>query len=233
MPMRFYPSYQAMRLADRMIDVIADRVPGYRGRLGAAWYWNLHGGIVVTMQLDFTVTEQRWDILRAEAVTPAVGLFSAAEFPFGIYGTLTESPPFIHDLDGVAEWSNRLYFQMGYLIEDAVLWMSTLIAAILDPQVHPPAAFPALTALERELVAYALEELNGHFQLKALHNAFKGRISYRALGNLAALWETTGLLTENPRRVTVALRVLVDHGTRAAAALTEDADTDQASEDNS
>jgi hypothetical protein len=208
--MRSYPSYQALRLADRTLESIADQVPGYRGRLGANWYWNLHGGIVVTFGLDFTVTEQRWDVLRAEAVTPRVGMFSAADFPFGAYGTLADSPPFIHDLDGVAEWSNRLYFQMGYLIEDAVLWLQTLVAAVLDPQVHPPASFPALTALERELVTHALTELNGHFRLRALHETFKGRISYRAISNLATLWETTGLLTEQPRRVTIALRALVD-----------------------
>ncbi len=214
--MTIYPSYQALRLADRALESVADQVPGYRGRLGAYWYWNLHGGIIVTCRLDFTVTEQRWDVLRAEAVTPSVGMFSAAEFPFGIYGTLADSPPFIHDLDGIAEWSNRLYFQMNYLIEDVVLWMNTLVAAILDPQIHPPASFPMLTALERELVAHSMNELNGHFRLRALHEAFKGRISYRAICNLAKLWETTGLLTEQPRRVTMALQALVDQASRTA-----------------
>jgi hypothetical protein len=215
--MRVYPSYQALRLADRILESIADQVPGYRGRLGAYWYWNLHGGIVVTWQLDYTITEQRWDVLHAEAVTPKIGMFSAGEFPFGIYGTLADSPPFIHDLDGSAEWSNRLYFQMGDLIEDAVLWMNTLVAAILDPQVHPPASFPVLTSLERELVAHSMSELNGHFRLRALHEAFKGRISYRAICNLAGLWETTGLLTEQPRRVTIALRALVEQAGRTAS----------------
>jgi hypothetical protein len=212
--MRIYPSYQALRLADRTLEAIAEKVPGYRGRLGTHWYWNLHGGIIATYQLDFTVTEQRWDVLHAEAITPRVGMFSAAEFPFGIYGTLADSPPFIHDLDGIAEWSNRLYFQMGYLIEDAVLWMNTLVAAILDPQVHPPAAFPTLTGLERDMVAYCLADLNGHFQLRALHEAFKARISYRAISNLATLWESAGLLTEQPRRVTLALQALVDQANR-------------------
>lgn len=205
-----FPSYQALALADQILEAIADRVPGYQGRLGAFWYWRLAGGILVTYRLDFTVTEQRWDVLRAEAVTPRVGTFSNAEFPFAMYGTLLESPPFIHDLEGEAQWSNRLYFQMGHLIEDATLWMETLLATVLDPQIRPPASFPDLTSLERALVRYAIEELGGHFRIKQLHQAFGDRISYRALASLARSWEETGLLTERPRRVTIALRALVE-----------------------
>jgi len=205
-----YPSYQALRLADRILETVAERVPGYQGRLGARWYWRLNGGILVTYRLDYTVTEQRWDVLRAEAVTPGVGHFSAADFPFGVYGTLVESPPFIHDLDGEAEWSNRLYFQMGHLIEDASVWMEALLASVLAPQVRPPTSFPALTRLERELVSYAVEHLNGNFTVRALHQAFGPAISHRALTKLAQTWEAVGLLTEHPRKVTVALRALVD-----------------------
>lgn len=205
-----YPSYQALKLADQMLEAIADQVPGYQGRLGAYWYWHLKGGILVTFSLDFRVTEQRWDVLRAEAVTPRVGVFSAAEFPFGMYGTLNESPPFIHDLDGDAEWSNRLYFQMGHLIEDAALWMQTLLATALDPQVGTPSSFPDLTSLEQHLVAYAVDELNGRFTLTALHEIFGDEISYGALSSLARTWETLGLLTAHPRRVTIALRALVE-----------------------
>ncbi len=206
----FYPSYQALKLADQILAAIGEQVPGYQGRLGVHWYWHLNGGILVTFKLGFRITQQRWDVLHAEAVTPQVGLFSAADFPFGAYGTLRESPPFIHDLDGEAEWSNRLYFQMGHLIDDASRWMKTLLAAVLDPQVRPPAAFPALTALERELVAHALEALNGRFTLTTLHDAFGDRISYGALSALARTWEGLGLLTEHPRRVTIALRALVE-----------------------
>ncbi|HHE72076.1 MAG TPA: hypothetical protein ENL34_07355 [Chloroflexi bacterium] len=209
MPLIF-PSYQALALADQILETVADRVPGYQGRLGAYWYWRLPGGILVTYRLDFTVTEQRWDVLRAEAVTPKAGTVSRAEFPFAMYGTLLESPPFIHDLEGEAQWSNRLYFQMGHLIEDATLWMETLLATILDPQISPPSSFPNLTSLERELVHYAIEELRGRFQIKQLHQAFGHSISYRALANLARRWEEIGLLTERPRRVTIALRMLVE-----------------------
>jgi hypothetical protein len=207
-----YPSFQALRLADQIVDTVAERVPGFQGRLGSRWYWRLNGGILVTLALDFRVTEQRWDVLRGEATTPHVGLFSAADFPFGIYGTLAESPPFIHDLDGSAEWSNRLYFQMGQLIDDASGWMETLRATALDPQISPRATFPALTELERAMVTYANNRLQGRFTLTALHDAFSDAISYRALGNLARRWEAAGLLTAQPRRVTIALQALVEQG---------------------
>lgn len=208
----FYPSFQALKLADAILDTVGARVPGYQGRLGAAWYWRLTGGVLVTVQLDYTVTEQRWDVLRAQATSPNVGLFNAADFPFAAYGTLLTSPPYIHDLDGEAEWANRLYFQMGYLIDDLVLWLDMLRATLIEPNIHPPAAFPQLTALERELVRYAIDNEDGVFNLETLAQAFAGRISKQRLRALARHWETLGLLTERPRRVTVALRALVEHG---------------------
>lgn len=207
----FYPSFQALKLADAILDTVGARVPGYQGRLGAAWYWRLTGGVLVTVQLDYTVTEQRWDVLRAQATSPNVGLFNAADFPFAAYGTLLTSPPYIHDLDGEAEWANRLYFQMGYLIDDLALWLDMLRATLIEPAIHPPAAFPQLTALERELVRYAIDNEDGVFNLETLAQAFAGRISKQRLRTLARHWETLGLLTERPRRVTVALRALAEH----------------------
>ena len=213
---RHYPSFQTLDIADQILEAIADRAPGYQGRIGVNWYWQLPGGILVTFILDFTTTEQRWDVIRAEAVSPSIGLFNAAEFPFKAYGTLATSPPFIHDLEGEAEWSNRLYFQMGHLIEDAVLWLKLLHATLIDPQVRAPAAFPDLNRLEQEMVNYALDELNGHFRLKDIYPAFEERISQNALSRLARKWEEIGLLTQRPRRVTVALRALVDQHTEQA-----------------
>jgi len=207
---RNYPSYQSLELADQIIDAIAEQVPGFQGRIGACWYWRLTGGILVTFWLDFTVTEQRWDVLHAEAVTPAVGHFNAAEFPFAAYGTLVTSPPFIHDLEGEAEWSNRLYFQMGRLIQDVVLWLEMLLAAVIDPQILPPSSFPSLNPLERSFVQYAINELQGYFKLDKIHARFKEQISRRMLTRIAQHWEDIGLLTESPRRVTVALRALSD-----------------------
>nr|HID12559.1 hypothetical protein [Anaerolineae bacterium] len=206
----FYPSFDALRLADGLLGEIGKQTPGYEGRVGAAWYWRLPAGILVVARLDYTVTEERWDVLRAQASTPRAGVFSRADFPFAAYATSATSPPFIHDLQGLAEWSNRLYFQMGRLIEDAVHWIGMLHAVAISPQVSPPASFPALSRLERRLVRYALDELEGYFTIKALHHAFRNEISRSRLSALAQAWEASELLTTRPRRVTYALRVLAE-----------------------
>ncbi len=210
MPPLFYPSFQTLHLADTIFEEIADRVPGYVGRLGAAWYWRLAGGILVTFRLDYTVTEERWDTLRAQATNPRAGLFSSADFPFVTYATSSTSPPYIHDLQGMAEWANRLYFNMGHLISEATQWLQVLNASVIAPHVASPSAFPYLDPLERELIRHALEHLDGRFNLARLHEAFGARISRRRLSQLAQDWEGLGLLTSRPRRVTYALRALVE-----------------------
>jgi hypothetical protein len=205
-----YPSFDALRLAGRLLDEVGKQTPGYEGRVGAAWYWRLPGGILVTARLNYTVTEERWDVLCAQASTPRGGIFSTADFPFAAYATSASSPPFIHDLQGVAEWSNRLYFQMGRLIEDTVHWLGMLHAIAISPQISPPASFPALSPLERRLVRHAMDELEGYFILKGLHQAFRGEISRSRLSALARAWEAGELLTKRPRRVTYALRLLAE-----------------------
>jgi hypothetical protein len=207
-----YPSFDALRLADRLLDEIGNQTPGYEGRLGAAWYWRLPAGIQVVARLDCTVTEERWDVVRAQASTPRAGTFSTADFPFAAYATSATTPPFIHDMQGVADWSNRLYFQMGRLIEDAVLWISMLHAVAISPQISPPASFPALSPLERRLVRYALNELGGSFNVKELRQAFEDEISHAQLRRLAQTWEIRELLTARPRRVTYALQLLAEEG---------------------
>jgi len=206
----FYPSFNALRLAGRILEEIGERTTGYEGRVGAAWYWRLPGGILAVLHLDHTVTEERWDVLRAQASTPRAGIFSTADFPFAAYGTSASSPPFIHDLQGTAEWSNRLYFQMGRLIEDAKQWLGMLHAIAISPQINPPASFPALNSIERRLVKYAVEELDGHFVIKDLYEAFGEEVSRYRIRALAQTWEAGELLTERPRRVTYALRVLAE-----------------------
>lgn len=206
----FYPSFDSLRLADGLVDEIGKRTPGYEGRVGAAWYWRLPAGILVTAWLDYTVTEERWDVLRAQASTPRSGVFSTADFPFRAYATTTTSPPFIHDLQGVAEWANRLYFQMGQLIEEAVRWLEMLYSVAISPQISPPASFPVLSPLERRLVRYALDHLEGYFTIKELHRAFRDEVSQTRLAALAQAWEASELLTKKPRRVTYALRLLVE-----------------------
>jgi len=206
----YYPSFDAIRLASRLFDEIGGRTPGYEGRVGAAWYWRLPGGILANAHLDYAVTPERWDVIRAQASTPRAGIFSTADFPFVSYGTSTTSPPFIHDMQGKAEWSNRLYFQMGRLIDDAVHWLGMLHAIAISPQISAPASFPAISPLERRLVRYALDELDGQFTIKHLHQAFGDEISRTRLSTLAQAWEARELLTKRPRRVTYALRVLVE-----------------------
>ncbi|HEC36549.1 MAG TPA: hypothetical protein ENI39_08450 [Anaerolineae bacterium] len=210
MPPLFYPSFQALSLSDVIFEEIANHVPGFVGRLGAAWYWRLAGGTLVTFRLDCTVTEERWDVIRAQATNAHAGLFNIADFPFATYATALSSPPYIHDIQGAAEWANRLYFNMGHLITEAVQWLQMLHAAVIDPHVAPPASFPYLSPLERDLVRHVLETLDGRFDLSRLHAVFGDRISRRRLSLLARKWESMGLLTPRPRRVTYALHALVE-----------------------
>ena len=206
---RFYPSFDALRLADKMVNEIGAQTPGYEGRIGAAWYWKLPAGIMVKMWLGHTVTEERWDLLRARASTHPAGVFSAADFPFAAYATSATSPPFIHDMKGVAEWSNRLYFQMGDLIGQAVHWIGLLHAVAISPQISKPASMPIPSPLERRLVKHAMEELGGAFTIERLYEAFRDELSKARLRSLAQKWEARDLLTPVPRRVTYALRMLV------------------------
>jgi len=211
----FYPSFEALYLAGHVMAELGGQTPGYQGRVGAAWYWRLPAGIIVRMWLDYTVTEERWDVVRAQASTPNGGIFDRADFPFAAYATTPTSPPFIHDMQGAAEWSNRLYFQMGDLIEDMGRWINALHAVALSPQVSPPASFPALNDLERRLVRYAVDELDGRFIISRLHEAFKDEVSRSRVSSMAHAWERGELLTEPPRRVTYALRLLAEEGVTA------------------
>jgi len=208
----FYPSFDALRLADSLFSEVGNQTPGFEGRVGAFWYWRLPAGILVVAYLDHTVTEERWDIIRAQASTPRAGIFSTADFPFAAYATSATSPPFIHDLQGLAQWSNRLYFQMGHLIGEMVHWLGILHAVAISPQISSPSSFPALSPLERKLVRYALDELGGAFTIKTLHQEFGDHISHYRLSKLARAWEARELLTSRPRRVTYALRLLVEEG---------------------
>jgi len=84
-----------------------------------------------------------------------------------------------------------------------------------------PDAGPVLADVERALVAYALDELDGEFKVDALYQAHKGEISRRQLLKLARAWEQRGWLSEpesvtDPRRVTPELVELAGYtpGTR-------------------
>jgi hypothetical protein len=60
------------------------------------------------------------------------------------------------------------------------------------------------------MVVYALDNLEGFFTIKALHEAFGDEISRARISGLAQAWEAGELLTKRPRRVTYALRLLAE-----------------------
>jgi hypothetical protein len=75
---------------------------------------------------------------------------------------------------------------------------------------------PRLSPTERDLVAYALEMLDGRFPIGRLYRQFKGRISHRQLVKLGQRWEHRGWLSAPPspteaRRVTEELERLHQH----------------------
>ncbi|MBN1639611.1 MAG: DNA translocase FtsK [Anaerolineae bacterium] len=72
-----------------------------------------------------------------------------------------------------------------------------------------------LSVLERELVRYSLDALDGAFPIGKLYDAFRGRVSRRALLRLGQQWEAAGYLTAppsptEPRQTTPALRALLE-----------------------
>ncbi|MBN1936841.1 MAG: DNA translocase FtsK [Anaerolineae bacterium] len=87
----------------------------------------------------------------------------------------------------------------GYLVRDE--WVATLTNHLrgyrLDPQMGVPTdpPRPALTDLERRLVRYAVEELDGAFVSNKIADTFKTEISARGIKNLAAEWEQKGWLS--------------------------------------
>lgn len=57
-----------------------------------------------------------------------------------------------------------------------------------------------LTALEEEMVHYAMEHLEGKFTIHKLAEAFKGRIGMKRIWRLAKNWELRGWLIPGPTR---------------------------------
>lgn len=79
-------------------------------------------------------------------------------------------------------------------------WQRVQTLYVPDEEVHRwigQACSPEapLSELERQLVRYALEHLDGAFIINALYEAFHGRISKRRLTTLARQWEARGWLT--------------------------------------
>ena len=78
---------------------------------------------------------------------------------------------------------------------------------------------PTLLPIERELVFYAHEKLDGDFPIRRLYDQFKGKISHRQLVKLGRRWENNGWLAApasvvEPRTVTDKLWEIVMSSTR-------------------
>jgi hypothetical protein len=76
---------------------------------------------------------------------------------------------------------------------------------------------PRLSPLERRLVTYALQELDGKFPIGRVYEHFKGQISHRQLVKLGQRWEHRGWLTApasvvDARRVTDELERVLAQG---------------------
>ena len=73
-----------------------------------------------------------------------------------------------------------------YVSDEAVLALAQRWAASRGVSLSP---------VERELVVYARQELDGAFPVHRLYDQFKGEISYRQLAKLARRWEHNGWLS--------------------------------------
>jgi hypothetical protein len=77
------------------------------------------------------------------------------------------------------------------------------------------ASGPKLSPIERALVVYARDELDGSFPIGRMYEAFKGQISHRQLVKLGRRWENNGWLTSpssvvDARQVTDELRAMAE-----------------------
>ncbi len=86
----------------------------------------------------------------------------------------------------------------AYYVDDDLLAETT--QQIKARHVSPPISTggvggePHLSDLEREMVLYALNHLDGYFKLRELGAQFKGRLTLPALRDLAGQWEKRGWL---------------------------------------
>jgi len=123
-----------------------------------------------------------------------LGIGGAQELPRTIRGRM------LARLDG-----KPVTLQGFYLSDDEVAAFTARLRS------QPP---QVLTDLERELVRYAVEHLDGGFNTNRLWPAFQDRIGRQSLLSLARRWEHTGWLAaqpgvNTPRRVTEELTNLV------------------------
>ncbi|MFP4396070.1 MAG: hypothetical protein ACLFTI_12505 [Anaerolineales bacterium] len=67
---------------------------------------------------------------------------------------------------------------------------------------RPKQELPSISKLERKIAKYAIDELDGKFVLRKLHQAHKDEITYNELRELAYTWEKQGFLIRGvPRKL--------------------------------
>jgi len=92
-------------------------------------------------------------------------------------------------------------------------WRKVQTAFIPDDQqgewINVEHIAPILSEVERDLVKFSLENLEGAFKIGALYEAHKGQISKRRLTKLAKTWEGRGWLT-SPAHATDARKVTAE-----------------------
>ncbi|MBN1579326.1 MAG: DNA translocase FtsK [Anaerolineae bacterium] len=124
----------------------------------------------------------------------------------------------------VARMEGALVELQGFHVsDDAVLALTRRWAAANGATLLP---------IERELVLYAHEELDGAFPIKRLYEQFKGQISHRQLVKLGQRWEHNGWLSPpesvvDARRVTEELLRIVFRTMAGQDKLPETASTDE------
>ena len=197
--MTIFPSQQALELADDLFAETAKMAAGYEGRMGTTWYWRLPGKILVGFRFAQTGAQERWDIIRGDAATVEAGVFAQVDFPFIAYARSAISTPYVRDIHGEAQWIHRPLFDESLLLKEMKDWLWMLGSRPLATLSEIEEA--DLSDFQARLVQYALEELDGAFVLKDLHQAFKEEISKRRLSTLARAWEEKEWLSPVPRKV--------------------------------
>lgn len=211
--MTIFPSQQALELADEVFAQTAKLAAGYEGRMGTTWYWRLPAGVLVGFRLGQTGIQERWDLIQGEAATIEAGVFAQVDFPFIAYARSTISPPYLRDIHGEAQWIHAVLFEVQALLSEMSRWLWMLGAKPLATLSEIEQA--DLSDFQARLVRYALEELDGAFVIKDLHQAFREEISKRRLSALARAWEEKEWLSPAPRKVLAPLQRAV--GWRAEA----------------
>ena len=202
--MTVFPSQQAFELADEIFAETAKMAAGYEGWMGTTWYWRLPEGVLVGFRLDQTCAQERWDVIQGEATTVEAGVFARVEFPFIAYTRSATSTPYLRDIHREAQWMHAALFDVPALLGEMRDWLWMLGAGPLATLSELER--PDLSDFQARLVRYALEELDGAFVLKDLHQAFKDENSKRRLSLLARAWEEKEWLSPAPRKVLAPLQ---------------------------